>query len=422
MTLNQTDHALELLAEAPLLADPLRADPVEDGAKLLLIECGAGELAVRFSDRFGEVYQQNSLYPEHLQALALGQPQANFGDVGDSVEPLKSVPNPKAPKKSVHFLLGDVPRAWPLPSSSTTATNEPRNGETEQGFIHFPPESFDAVLFRLSKGTAQLDAALRESFHLLKPNGQLWVAGHNQEGIKSFAKRGEALFGNINVARIKHSCRLLGFIKTATQAKADFAEQVAAEDDYFSFRSLECPLPDGKVLQYLTKPGIFSYRSTDPGTSLLIRYLPALRDKSVLDLCSGSGVISLAALALGAQSVLAVDANAIAVACAKLNFQAFPSQARAICSQLVDQVEESFDIVIANPPFHQGHQTDYSLPKKVIAAIASKLNPGGTAWLVANQFLDYPMVAREHFATCETVCREKGYRVFRLSRDPLINS
>jgi len=213
----------------------------------------------------------------------------------------------------------------------------------------------------------------------------------------------------MHLVRIKASCRLLKFRK-----EADAPSDPVEDPHYFEAVPLEIELAGHGRLAYLSKPGIFSYRSTDLGTAALARHFPDCSGQEVLDLGCGSGVLSLAAFKAGAKSVLAADANAIATACAESNFRSQNLPGRAICTNLTEGIESEFDIVLSNPPFHHGSETDFSFPGKILDAILPRLRPGGSAYLVANRFLDYFAQGQRRFQSVEILAREQGYCVYRL--------
>lgn len=380
-----SDPALRLLIEA----DPDDAERIP-GAKALLILAGDGALAAAYAPRFAEVHCHNAYHPQHEAALAATR---------------------TAGLANVQCVLGDLPCA----DRTANRLNSPDSpaiegdGETLLSAIRYPEGTFDAIAFRLGQGTALLNAVLTESFLLLKPGGVLMVAGHNQEGIKSFAKRAEAHFGNQGMAGLKSGCRLLRYRKESQRPM----EPVEAPR-YFHPVHLELEIPGGRRIQYLTKPGIFAYRATDPGTALLAKHLPDCGGKSVLDLGCGSGALSLAAFALGAESVAASDSSAIAVACAEANFSALGLAGKTHCGDLGRGLEGGFDLVLSNPPFHKDGETDYGLPERILNAIWQQLRPGGEAYLVANQFLDYSPLAKRIFGEASIVVRDPGYLIHRM--------
>jgi 16S rRNA (guanine1207-N2)-methyltransferase len=389
-----SDPALRLLIEAEPEDAVLDAQgaPVQ-GGKALLILAGDGALAAAYAPRFAEVHCHNAYHPQHAAALAATR---------------------SAGLANVRCVLGDLPcveRAADSPNSpnSPNPADKAGEGETLLSTVRYPEGTFDAIAFRLGQGTALLNAVLAESFLLLKPGGVLTVAGHNQEGIKSFAKRAEAHFGNQGMAGLKSGCRLLRYRKESQRP----VEAVEAPR-YFHPVRLELEIPGGRRIEYLTKPGIFAYRATDPGTALLAKHLPDCSGKSVLDLGCGSGALSLAAFALGAESVLATDSSAIAIACAEANFTAQGRAGKTHCGDLGEGLQGGFDLVLSNPPFHKDGETDYGLPERILNAIWRQLRPGGEAYLVANQFLDYSALARKVFGEASIVVRDPGYLIHRM--------
>jgi 16S rRNA (guanine1207-N2)-methyltransferase len=365
MSHHDIDPAVRLLLSAEM----------DGGKRALLILAGSGELAAGIAPRFEEVVCHNAECAKHAAALE------TVGSLGLA---------------NVRCVLGDLPCAG-------------SGNEGELAGPRFPAGHFDLIAFRLGKGTAQLNAMLIESFRLLAPDGVLLVSGHNQEGIKSFAKRGESHFGNMALVSLKSSCRLLRFRKDRTEP-AEGAE----DPDYFKPVRLELDIPGGARIGYVTKPGIFAYRATDPGTALLASHLPSCAGKRVMDLGCGSGALSLAAFKLGAAAVLATDNSAISTACAEANFAAHGLAGTTLCADMAEGAPDDFDLILANPPFHRDSETDYGLPARVVQAVFGHLKPGGEAYLVANQFLDYSTPAKKLFQSAAILERANGYTVHHM--------
>lgn len=73
--------------------------------------------------------------------------------------------------------------------------------------------------------------------------------------------------------------------------------------------------------------------------------------KSVLDIGSGSGILSIASLLLGADRAVGVDIDPLAVKTAEQNAEKngfYPPKYTAVCGDLDDKISDSYDIVIAN--------------------------------------------------------------------------
>ncbi|MBF0432106.1 MAG: methyltransferase, partial [Fibrobacteria bacterium] len=174
--------------------------------------------------------------------------------------------------------------------------------------------TFDFVLFRIIPGTAFLNAALSVAHFYLKPKGNLILCGHKKEGIKSLEKRAKKLFGNNSTLQAKSHCRLALFQKQQSDTSVDYlADYQAAYTHSLSAHNIS--------FDYISKPGIFSCKRTDPGTQLLAEQFPDFSNKKVLDLACGSGVLGILAAKLGAVAVTALDNNITAIQTAEQNFK-----------------------------------------------------------------------------------------------------
>lgn len=76
------------------------------------------------------------------------------------------------------------------------------------------------------------------------------------------------------------------------------------------------------------------------------------RGDSVLDLCTGSGAVAIAAALAGAGRVTAVDLSRRAVAAARINARLNGMGLRALRGSLFEPLgDERFDLIVANPPY-----------------------------------------------------------------------
>ena len=73
---------------------------------------------------------------------------------------------------------------------------------------------------------------------------------------------------------------------------------------------------------------------------------------SVLDLCTGSGVLAVTAARAGAASVTAVDVSRRALLTTRVNARRNGVRVRTVRGSLLDAVSgESFDLIVSNPPY-----------------------------------------------------------------------
>ena len=85
---------------------------------------------------------------------------------------------------------------------------------------------------------------------------------------------------------------------------------------------------------------------------LVEQVLPAAAGKKVLDMCTGSGCIAISLAVLGEpESCVGVDISAEALAVARENARQHDAKVAWLESNLFENVEGSFDIIVSNPPY-----------------------------------------------------------------------
>jgi release factor glutamine methyltransferase len=120
---------------------------------------------------------------------------------------------------------------------------------------------------------------------------------------------------------------------------------------------------------------------------------------SALDLCTGSGVLAIAAALRGAPRVAAVDISRQAVAAARLNARLNGVKVRSIRGDLFAPVAgERFDLIVSNPPYvpsppgaaaprgrsraWEGGPNGRLFIDRICSEVADHLKPGGVLLLV----------------------------------------
>lgn len=99
-------------------------------------------------------------------------------------------------------------------------------------------------------------------------------------------------------------------------------------------------------------PGVYAPQHD---SHLLINSLASaavVEDRSVLDLCTGTGIVAIAAAQLGAGTVTAIDISRRAVRCARRNARASGVRITARAGTVHDALDHGpFDVVVCNPPY-----------------------------------------------------------------------
>jgi 16S rRNA (guanine1207-N2)-methyltransferase len=71
------------------------------------------------------------------------------------------------------------------------------------------------------------------------------------------------------------------------------------------------------------------------------------------------------------------------------------------------------DLVVMNPPFHQGRAAQPALGVAFIQAAAAMLAPSGSLWMVANRHLPYEGALAAAFREVEEVGGTPAFKLFR---------
>ena len=99
-------------------------------------------------------------------------------------------------------------------------------------------------------------------------------------------------------------------------------------------------------------PGVFRPRSDTWLLATVLRQQPQLRGGTVLDICTGSGAIAVAAALAGARAVTAVDVSIRAVLTVRLNARLNGVRIEALRGDLLGAVRgRRFDVIVSNPPY-----------------------------------------------------------------------
>ncbi len=103
----------------------------------------------------------------------------------------------------------------------------------------------------------------------------------------------------------------------------------------------------------LILPGVMSPKYDWAG-HYMIENLPDVKDKDVLEIGCGCGLVSMAAFRAGAEKVVAVDINLAAIDNTNQNFIRIGTNDKCVAkySDVFKNVDGLFDVVIFNAPYH----------------------------------------------------------------------
>ncbi|MDO9319365.1 MAG: methyltransferase [Gammaproteobacteria bacterium] len=280
-------------------------------------------------------------------------------------------------------------------------------------FAALPVTSVARIVYRVSKERALVHHCINEGYKLLAPGGSLNLLGHKDDGIKTHGKNGEQLF------RSKAQLQKHGIAYCTTLRK--FSQLANANPEWLDSKDYPRLRPcQVGALEFISKPGVFGWNKIDHGSELLAREArQVLHGRaalgSVLDLGCGYGYLLLVTADLPFAKRSATDNNAVAVLAATTSFAKQQLSVGVTLDDCGEHLQERFDVILCNPPFHQGFSTSNALAEKFLTEIRRLLSDKGIALLVVNQFIPVEKVAAEHFQNISTLCLQDGFKVVQLS-------
>lgn len=275
--------------------------------------------------------------------------------------------------------------------------------------------SLDKIFYRVSKEKPVVHHLLNQAWRCLKPGGQLLLAGYKNEGTKTYIEKIAKLLGsgkNIEKNGPVYSAEL------SKNTEYDTAE-LLDDSDYRQPR----PIALDSGLQLLSKPGLFGWNKVDAGSALLIEQLKQLaplpnRFNTGVDLGCGYGYLTIAAASLDICKSInhwtLTDNNAAALELAQQNLQHNRLNGEVIAADAGKSIRTKADLLLCNPPFHQGFGIDGDLTDKFLLSAKHLLPPQGVAFFVVNQFIPLERKAASLFSQIKVVIDNGSFKVIQL--------
>ena len=278
-------------------------------------------------------------------------------------------------------------------------------------FTHLQDKHYARIVYRISKEKAVVQHVINSAAHLLAPEGEFFVAGLKQEGIKTFLDQCGDVF--VESSSKKMGLAYLGcFSHTKNNAK------VLGMDEYHALQWLETD-----SLAFFSKQGAFGWNKIDEGSVLLISVADAVYSslpvppRSLLDLGCGYGYLTLMTRHWPMQKRTATDNGAAALLGMRANAEHYALAVDVVASNAGDALQSgTFDLILCNPPFHRGAAVSQDLTDLFLQQTARLLQPKGVALFVVNAFIPLEQKALQWFKSIELQTSNRSYKVFKLQK------
>ncbi|UUO24024.1 methyltransferase [Colwellia sp. M166] len=262
----------------------------------------------------------------------------------------------------------------------------------------------DMAIIHFPKSKAEFSFTLAMLAQSMAKDATIIIVGENKGGIKSAEKlSSEYLEFCHKVDSARHCLMYVGKFK-ASLPHFDLQQFYK----YYSIKVQE------KQLKIAALPGVFSQNALDTGTEVLLAHLPKNMSGKVLDFGCGAGVISAYIATVYPETKLSlVDVSALALHSAQTTLTLNQLTGEYIASDSLSNVQERYNFVISNPPFHQGVKTHYAATEHFLAQIKQNLHKNSCVTIVANSFLKYAPIMEQAIGKTQTLAIEKGFAIYQ---------
>lgn len=161
--------------------------------------------------------------------------------------------------------------------------------------------------------------------------------------------------------------------------------------------------------------GVFSRQQLDIGARFFLEHIPQGVDGDICDLGCGNGVIGMMALQQNSAARLwCCDESALALASARDNIaRAFSGrQVQFHLGNGLDGLEQQFDLILLNPPFHRGHAVDDSVARMLFRHARRHLKPDGELRVIGNSHLGYGALLKKQFGKVSQLARNDKFTIY----------
>ena len=261
-------------------------------------------------------------------------------------------------------------------------------------------DGYDGALVFAGRNRRENETWLAQAVQRVRPGGTIAVAGGKKEGGASLAKRTAAVLPLDGSMPKAH-----GVVFWLTKPENVDPETLATLD-------ARPAVFDG----FVAAVGGFSSDGIDDGSRLLAENLPPDLCGRMADFGAGWGYLSvaLARAAGGIEQIDLYEAHHTSLEAARRNLEALApgTDCRFHWQDLIGEpVEETYDAIVMNPPFHQGRKAEPDIGKAMIERAASSLRKGGRLFMVANRPLPYEPVLAVSFKRYAEICRDGAFKV-----------
>ncbi|XOD70233.1 MAG: 16S rRNA (guanine(1207)-N(2))-methyltransferase RsmC [Sodalis sp. (in: enterobacteria)] len=257
---------------------------------------------------------------------------------------------------------------------------------------------YDTLIYFWPKNKSEAFFQLTHLLSFLPLGCDVFIVGENHSGVRSAKSILEAWcpLSKIDGARC---CRLY--------------QGVLIQQSYFDAKDYWKTYQVEDVI-IKTLPGVFSRDGLDHGSELLLSTFDQSIQGHVADIGCGSGVLSAVLGKRSAEVQLTLsDAHAPALEASRATLAANCLEGKVLAGNIYSGIVGRFDMIISNPPFHDGMHINLKAVQMLIRESIYHLRIGGELRIVANAFLPYPDLLDTVFGNHQVLMQNGCFKIYQ---------
>ncbi len=266
--------------------------------------------------------------------------------------------------------------------------------------------TYDLVIIKIPKNLAMLEDELYKIRDYCNDNTIIIAAAMSKYIHTSSVKLFERILGTTTTSLARKKARLV-FSKIDANLKPGTS-----------------PYPTQYTLDinneaYSNHANLFSREKLDLGSRFMLKHIPQLANHGhILDLACGNGILGIVAAQLNPLADISfVDESYMAVESARMNAKKLLKDSSRCSFKVTDCLQgienESIDLIINNPPFHQNHVVGDFIAWQMFKDARKKLKKGGKLIIVGNRHLGYHIKLKKIFGNCEMIANNKKFVILK---------
>jgi 16S rRNA G1207 methylase RsmC len=269
------------------------------------------------------------------------------------------------------------------------------------------PNNIDIILYKIPKSKSLLTQQLIDIKNQLNKDVTFIAAAKAKDIHSSTLKLFEKYLGTTTTSLAVKKSRLVF-------SKLD--NNINNHSPFPTTWPLELPSQKNSHFKLSNHANVFAREKLDLGARFFIEHLPKIKaEQTLIDLGCGNGVVGLTVLTEQPSCrVIFTDESYMAVASAQLNIKNNLPENLAQCQFYVDDClskvdNDSIDIILCNPPFHQQQATTDHIAWQMFNNSFLALKKGGELRIIGNRQLGYHIKLQRIFGNAETIASNKKF-------------